>query len=211
MITAVREAFVLPLVFLTVAFLGGLQITETTMFVPPSVFALVLAVLMFRVLLQSGALAADRLLSASRPALANANGLVVLLALWLASAQIFTLLIPASGLPRIAFNVYFMLLMLNTAAADPDRPRLFRSLAVTFGSAFILKFIVLRELSAPGTGGLARVLQVLLEGVTLGTLTQETQHPAIGYLAFAVLALFLTGLYLLPSREPRGQVRWLSA
>src|SRR5207244_766389 len=142
---------------------------------------------------------------------ANINGAVVLLALWLASAQTFTLLIPASGLPRIAFNVYFLLLMLNTSAADPDRPRLFRSLAVTFGSAFILKFVVLAELSSPGTGRLARVLQVLLEGITLGTLTQEAQHPAIGYVAFGVLALFLTGLFLLPSREPRGEVRWLSA
>jgi hypothetical protein len=206
-----REALVLPLLFLTVALFGGLQITAATLFVPPSLFALVLGVLMFRVLIQSGALAADRLLSASRSALANVNGLVVLLTLWLASAQIFTLLIPASGLPRIAFNVYFLLLMLNTSAADPDRPRLFRSLAVTFGAAFVLKFILLSQLSSPGTGRLARMLQVLLEGVTLGTLTQEVQHPAVGYVAFGVLALFLAGLFLLPSRESRGVVRWMSA
>lgn len=211
MISAAREAFILPLVFLTVALFGGLQISAATLFVPPSVFALILAVLMFRVLMQSGALAADRLLSPSRPVVANISGAVVLVTLWLASAQIFTLLIPASGLPRMAFNVYFLLLMLNTAAADPDRPRLFRSLAVTFGSAFILKFVVLAELSTPGTGRLARVLQVLLEGITLGTLTQEAQHPAVGYVAFGVLALFLTGLFLLPSRQPRGEVRWLSA
>jgi hypothetical protein len=160
---------------------------------------------------QSGALATDRLLSTSRRALGNANGAVVLLTLWIASAQIFTLLIPASGLPRIAFNVYFLLLMLNTAAADPDRPRLIRSMAVTFGTAFVLKFIVLSELSNPGSGRLARMLQVLLEGITLGTLTQEAQHPALGYVAFFVLALFLTGVFMLPYREAAAGVRRLPA
>jgi hypothetical protein len=42
---------------------------------------------------------------------------------------------------------------------------------------------------------------VLLEGVTLGTLTQPRLHPVAGYLAFATLVLFLIGLAMLPTRS----------
>jgi hypothetical protein len=75
---------------------------------------------------------------------------------------------------------------------------------VTFGSVFVLKFIVLAELSSPGTGWLKRVLQAMLEGVTLGTLTQEPLHPATGYIALFTLGLFLLGTFLLPYREFRA-------
>jgi hypothetical protein len=75
-----------------------------------------------------------------------------------------------------------------------------RSCAVTFGSAFVLKFIVLAALSDPQGGRLKRMLLILLEGVTLGTLTQEVFRPVTGYVAFFTLVLFLVGLSLLPGR-----------
>jgi hypothetical protein len=59
---------------------------------------------------------------------------------------------------------------------------------------------VLRELSAPGTGGLKRVLQTLLEGITLGVLLQPPSHPVAGYIALLSLVLFLVSLFLLPAR-----------
>jgi len=95
--------------------------------------------------------------------------------------------------------VYFLVLLINTMAASPDRVRVLRSLAVTFGAAFVLKFIVLDALSDPAGGRLTRLLQVLFEGVTLGALTQDAQHPAAGYIAFAATSLFLVALSLLPS------------
>jgi hypothetical protein len=167
--------------------------------VPPSVFALVLGLLVVRVAVQSGTLAPQRLLGTSRSTLANVNGLVVLLALWLASAQVIAILSPESGLPRIGFGIFLLILLINTAAAAPDRIRLLRSLAVTFGALFLLKFVVLRELSAPGTGLLKRVLQTLLEGITLGVLLQPPSHPAASYLALLSLLLFLVALFLLPA------------
>jgi hypothetical protein len=199
--TAGREAIGLPLVFLTVVLLGGLRIGATTALVPPSVFALVLGVLLVRVLVQCGALAPERLVNASRTALANANGVVVLVTLWAAAAQAIALVIPDSGLPRLALNVFFLVLLLNTSAASPDRVRLLRSLSVTFGSAFVLKFVVLYELSTPGTSWLKSVLQAMLEGITLGTLTQDPLHPITGYIAFATVALFLIGIFLLPHQR----------
>jgi hypothetical protein len=197
-VTAAREAIYLPLIFLTVVLLGGLRPGAPIALPPPSLFSLVLAVMLIGVLIQSGALAPLRLMGASRPALANVNGFVVLVALFLAAAQIFSLLTPGAGVPRILFSVYFFVLMLNTLAAGPDRVRVLRSLAVTFGAAFILKFIVLDALSDPASGRLTRLLQILFEGVTLGTVTQDVHHPAAGYFAFFTLAVFLVGVSLLP-------------
>ena len=200
MTDALREAVILPAAFLTVVLLGSVRIAETTSLVPPSVYELVLGLLVVRVAVQSGTLAPQRLLGSSRSALANVNGLVVLLALWLASAQVIALLIPESGLPRIGFGLFLLILLVNTAAAAPDKIRLLRSLSVTFGALFLLKFVVLRELSAPGTGGLKRVLQALLEGITLGVLLQPPSHPAASYVALLTLMLFLVALFLLPAR-----------
>ena len=201
MTSAAREAIVLPIAFLTVLLLGSVRVAETTVLAPPSVFALVLGLLFMRIVVQSGTLAPERLLASSRSALANTNGVVALIGLWLAAAQVIALLIPESGLPRIVFAVFLLILLANTAATAPDRTRLLRSLAVTFGALFVLKFVVLAQLSAPGGGRLKQVLQTLLEGVTLGALLQPPQHSVTGYLALATLVLFLVALLLLPMRS----------
>lgn len=199
--TPAREAIYLPLLFLTVALLGGVRPGGPVVLSPPSLFSLVLAVMLLGPLIQSGALAPLRLMNGSRTALENLNGFVALAALFAASAQVFSLLTPDAGVPRILFSVYFLVLMLNTLAAGPDRVRVLRSLAVTFGAAFVLKFIVLNALSDPASGRMARLLQVLFEGVTLGTVTQQVHHPSAGYLAFFTIAIFLIALSLLPSRR----------
>jgi hypothetical protein len=204
-VTAAREAIVLPFLFLTVALVGGLRPGTPVALMPPSLFALVLAVLFGGVLVQSGALDPLRLMNSSRSALANGNGLLVLAVLFLASAQVFSLLTPESGLPRLIASLYFLVLMFHTMAADPDRVRLLRSLGVTFGVAFILKFVVLDALADPAGSRLGCAMQMLLDGVTLGALTQEVQSPAAGYLAFATLGAFLVSVWMLPRRAEAGE------
>ena len=203
MTPAIREAIVLPGALLTVLLLGGVTIADTTTIAPPSVFALVLGLLLVRIVVQSGVLAPERLVGSSRTSLLNVNGAIVLVALWLAAAQVIAVLIPAAGLPRILFGVFLLILLVNTAAAAPDRVRLLRSLATTFGALFLLKFVVLSGLSTPGDSRLKRVLQALLEGITLGALVQPRFHAATGYLALATLVLFLVSFFLLPAR-PQG-------
>jgi hypothetical protein len=52
------------------------------------------------------------------------------------------------------------------------------------------------------------MLLALLEGVTLGTLTQAPLHPATGYVAFATLLVFLIGLAMLaPARRSVALVK----
>lgn len=206
-----REAFYLPLLFLTVVLLGGMRIFDRIVLLPPSLFSLVLGLLLLGVLVRCGALAPELLMNSGRPAIANLNGFVVLLTMFLAGAQAFSLATPDTGLPNLLFSVFFLVLLLNTLAASPDRVRVLRSLMVIFGSAFILKFIVLAALSDPEGGRLRRVLLALLEGVTLGTLTQPLAHPAAGYVAFSTLIMFLTGLALLPKRVISSQLSVLSS
>ena len=196
-----REAFVLPLLFLTVALLGGVRIADRVVLLPPPLFTLVLAFLLVGVLVRSGALAPERIINAERSGVANANGAIVLAALFAASTQAFNVAIPETGLPRLLFSVFLLVLLMNTYAASPDRVRVLRSMLVIFGSAFTLKFIVLAALSDPAGGRVKRVLQILLEGITLGALTQDIYRPVTGYVAFLTLAIFVAGLALLPARS----------
>jgi hypothetical protein len=200
-----REAIGLPILFLSVLLAGSMRIGGTVMLLPPSPYELVLGLLLVRVAIQSGALAPDRLLASTRSTLANVNGGVLLATLWLAAAQTLAVLIPQSGVPRLAFSVFFLMLLLNTAAASPDRQKLLRSLAVTFGGAFLLKFVVLDALSAPGESAVRRALLAMVDGVTAGVLIQAPHHPVTPYVALAIVGLFLIGMLLLPYRQRDGR------
>ena len=200
--TAGREAIALPLLFLTVLLLGGLRIADMTQLIFPTPYLLVLGVLLVRVVVQSGALAPEQLMSSSRSALENVNGGVLLATFWIAASQVLAVLTPESGVPRLAASVFFLVLLLNTAAAAPGRQQLLRSLAVTFGAAFILKFVVLHALSAPGEGAIKRAMLALVDSVTVGALIQNVPHGVTAYIALLVVVMFLIGLLLLPHRGP---------
>jgi len=203
--TVAREAIVLPSLFLTVLLLGGLRIADTTMLVPPSPYVLLIGVLLVRVVVRSGALAPGQVLAAARPTLANLNGAALIATLWLGGAQTLALLIPESGVPRLVFSVFFLVLLLSTAAASPDRERLVRSLAVTFGAAYVLKFVVLHGLSAPDASAFKRVLLELVDAATAGALIQDVPHPITAYIALLTVALYLVGVFLLPHHERRSR------
>lgn len=195
-----REALVLPSIFFTVAMFAGVAPGPVLVWTPPSLFSLVLAVMLIAVLVRAGALAPERLMYSRRRTLANANGFVVLLSLFAASAQALHMVTPASGLPALIVGLVLFLLLLNTLVSSPDRQRVLRSLAVVFGSAFVLKFVVLASLADPAGSRTYRVLVALFDVATLGTISQEPLSSASGYLAFSLLLLYLAGISALPSR-----------
>jgi hypothetical protein len=100
-------------------------------------------------------------------------------------------------------DIFLFVLLLNTLAAVPDRTRLLRSLAITFGSALAIKFIVLAALSGPAEGRVARVLIALFDAATFGGIAQDPEPASGGYLAFVTVALYLIAVALLP----HGRVR----
>jgi hypothetical protein len=201
-VTALREAVLLPLLLLTIVLMAGARLDARVALVPPSLFSLVLATMVIGALVKSGALAPERLLNAARPAAANANGAVVLFALFAATAQVLAMLTPRGGLPLLFVDILLFVLLLNTLVAMPERTRLLRSLAITLGSALLLKFVVLEAISGPADSRLARVLVALFDAATLGSITQVPEPPAAGYLAFFTVAMYLVALALLPPSRP---------
>jgi hypothetical protein len=200
-----REAFVLPLAFLTVTGAGGLRLSPDghgMSFVPPPLITLVLAVLLIAVMVRAGLLVPAALLGDHRTGLENASGAVVVLTLFAASAQLFTCLTPDAGVLRLVFNLFFLFLLWNTLAAQPDRVRLLRSLLVVFGWAYVVRYVALAALADPQAGWTRRMLTVLLEGASAGTLQGEATAPLAGYVAFGTVALYMIGLALLPQSRP---------
>jgi hypothetical protein len=195
-----REAFVLPAMFLTVAFVAGFRMSPqgVLQLVPPSLITLVLSVLLLGVMARSGLLQPELLVGEERTPLENTCGGAVLLSLFLANAQLFNCLTPATGLLRALVVLFFVFLLFNTLAAQPDRVRLLRSLLVVFGGIFVLKFVVLAALYEPEGGMLKRVLTAMLEGVSLGSLEHTPDAPAVGYVAFFSIGLYFIGLVMLP-------------
>ena len=193
------EACVLPAIFLTVTLLGAVRPGGGTSLVPPSPASLVAGVVLMAIVVRSGTLAPERLMNPVRTALANLNGLTVLLTLFVASAQIVTLVVPESGVPALVGWIVLVSLLLQALAIGPDRTRLLRGLLVTFGAAFVLKFVLLAAISRPAESRLAQALQILFDGVTLGTISQRPAHPLDAYLAFATVAGYLVGVAWLPS------------
>jgi hypothetical protein len=68
-----------------------------------------------------------------------------------------------------------------------------RSLTILFGTAFVLKYILLANLYSSEGGWLKRLAGTLLQGVTLDA---PAFAPVTGYIAFFTLALYITGLTL---------------
>ena len=198
--TAVREAVVLPAIFLTVTLLGGLRIGSSVRLVPPTVVALMLAMGLLAALARARVLAPERLMNAGRLALENVSGLIVLLTVFAASAQVFNLLTPERGLLFVAFSVYFSVQLMTALAGVTGRASMLRSLSVLLAAAFVLRFVVLESLYAADSGMLKRVLTALLEGVSLGSIEYQPNAPATGYVAFLALVLYIIGLVLLPAR-----------
>jgi hypothetical protein len=191
----------LPTIFLTVALLGGLRVAAVTgalVFVPPPLVTLLLGVMLMVLFVRGGAVRTGRWLSSDNAPLANVSHALTLGSLFFASAQCFNSVLPERGLFRWMFAFFFLWTLWNNLFAPFDARRLLRSLAALFGTAFVLKHLLLTSLYEPEGGWLKRLAGLALEGFTLGALGEHASAPATGYVSFFALALYVLGLYLLP-------------
>jgi hypothetical protein len=204
--TVAREAILLPMLFLTVAGLGGLRVGHIVLLLPPPLVSLILAIILVAALVRAGAFAPHAVLNAGRSGLENASGLMILLTLFAASAQIFTLVTPERGLLHVVFSVCFFVQLTTTLAGVNGRRNLLRSLVVLLGCAFVVRFVVLDALYTPDRGLAKRLLTTIMEGASLGTIQYEPAGAVTGYIAFFTLCLFIIGIILLPVARPRGHL-----
>ena len=198
---ALLRHVLLPTIFLTVALLGGLRVaaeSRALVFVAPPLVTLVLAVMLLALFVRGGALRVGRWLSAENAVAENVSHALTLGALFFASAQAFNSVLPEAGLPRLVLASFFLWTLWQNQFSNFDPRRLLRSLAALFGTAFVVKHLLLASLSAPAGGWLSRLAAAALEGVTLGTLSGPAYAASTGYVSFFALALYVCGLFLLP-------------
>jgi hypothetical protein len=201
----------LPMLFLTVALLGGLRVdaeTRAFVFIAPPLITLVLAVLLLSLFTRGHLIEPGRWIASEKPLLVNVSHALTLLSLFFASAQAFNSVLPERGLLFWLFSFFFLWTLWNNQFSSFDARRLVRSLAVLFGTAFVLKHMLLAALYAPEGGWLKRLAGTLLEGVSLGTLEAERFAPATGYISFFTLALYVGALMLMtpaPVDEDEGE------
>ncbi len=197
---ALLRFILLPLLFLTVALLGGLRVSADTrafIFVAPPLVTLVLAVLLMLLFVRGRLVQLNRWVASDHPPLTNISHGWMLLTLFFASAQAFNSVLPERGLLHWLFSFFFIWTLWNNQFSSFDARRLLRSLTVLFGTAFVLKHMLLASLYSSDGGWLKRVAGALLQGVSLGTLDAPAFSPATGYISFFTLALYVAGLLLL--------------
>lgn len=191
---------VLPLIFLTVVLLGGLRVNAEAhafVFIAPSLITFLLATLLMLLIIRGRVIEVNRWVSFEQYALTNISHIWLLITIFFASAQALNSVLPEQGLLHWLFSFFFLWTLWNNQFLAFDARKLLRSLAVLFGTTFILKHLLLTALYSPEGGWLKRVAGVLLQGVSLGTLDAPTFAPATGYISFFTLALYVAGLMLL--------------
>lgn len=197
---------VLPFIFLTVVLLGGLRVSgddHAFMFLPPSLITLVLAVLVLLLFVRGRLIEVRSLIAGANPPLTNVAHVWLLLTLFFACAQAFNSVLPERGLLHWMFSFFFLWTLWNNQFSAFDARRLLRSLVVLFGTAFILKHMLLASIYAADGGWLKRMTGALVSGVTLGALDAPQFAPATGYISFFTLALYLAGLLLIGFSHPQ--------
>lgn len=193
---------VLPFVFITVALLGGLRIGGADLslvFLKPPLLCLIFATIMLALFFRSGLIHFDGWFADDFSMLKNISNGVVLTTLFAATAQIFNSLLPEQGLPFWIVAFCFFWTLWNNLFADFDTKKLLRSLGGLFGLAFVVKYLVLANLTAPVNESW---LRAIFENPTKEAFTWLLDLPrfsaSTGYIQFFAAAFYLLGLFLLP-------------
>ncbi len=150
--TAIRNYLFLPFIFLTVALLGGLRLSvdaSAFLFIKPPLICLIFAAILLILFFRANLIKLDGWFSESFSTLTNLANAGILFTLFAASAQIFNSLLPESGLPFWTFAFCFFWTLWNNLFADFDVKKLLQSLGGLFGLAFVVKYLILANLTAP--------------------------------------------------------------
>lgn len=192
------HCIVLPTILLTAGLLGGLRIdgqTRQFVFVAPPLVTLVLAILLGALSMRAGAIDLHRWLAVEQPMLTNVSHLLTLIALFFASAQAFNSVLPESGLLHWMFSSFFLWTLWTNQFSTFDPRRLLKSILILFGTAFVLKHLLVSALYAPEGGWLRTIGTALLQGISIDV---PRFAPITGYISFFALVLYVGGLLLMP-------------
>ena len=193
---------VLPSIFLTVTLLGGLRLgaaDSSFIFLKPALVCLVFAAMTLALFFRSGLIAVEGWFSDEFSTLQNVANSAVLLTLFGSTVQLFNSLLPDQGLPFWVVGFCFFWTIWNNLFAEFDTKKLLRSLMALFGLAFVVKYLVLVNLTSPSSGGwLQRIFENPGKEAFTWLLDLPRYAAGTGYLQFFALALYMIGLFLTP-------------
>ncbi|HQU82663.1 MAG TPA: hypothetical protein PKY59_06050 [Pyrinomonadaceae bacterium] len=193
----------LPFLFLTVALLGGLRFASPDnafVFLRPALICLIFAVVLLFLFARANLIKIEGWFSEDFSSLKNVANASVVITLFAASVQIFNSLLPERGLPFWVVAFCFFWTLWNNIFAEFDTKKLIKSLGAMFGLAFVVKYLVLANLTAPTNESW---LKSLWENPTQEFFTYIFDLPrfsaATGYAQFFTIIFYLIGLFLLPN------------
>ncbi|MBA2378056.1 MAG: hypothetical protein H0V76_00610 [Blastocatellia bacterium] len=195
--------FLLPIIFLTVTLLGGLRISGvdgSLIFLKPALLCLIFASILLALFFRGGMINLSGWIDESLSTIKNVANGTILLTLFAASTQLFNSLIPEQGMPFWVVAFCFFWTLWNNLFADLDPVKLLRSLGGLFGLAFVAKYLVLANLTAPvGQSWLRAIIENPAQQTFTWLLDLPQFAAATGYIQFFAVMLYLLGLYLLPA------------
>lgn len=199
---AFSQYILLPIIFLTVALLGGLRLNAADgalIFLKPPLVCLIFAVILMVLFFRAGLLKIEGWFSENFPATKNIANAAVLAALFFASTQLFNSLLPEKGLPFWVFAFCFFWTLWNNLFVEFQGKKLLQSLGSVFALAFVFKYLILAYMTAPASESWWRGI---LENPTQEFFTYIFDLPRFsagtGYLQFFAVIFYLLGLFLLP-------------
>jgi hypothetical protein len=194
-----------PTILLTAGLLGGLRIdgqTRQFIFIAPPLITLVLAILLGSLFVRAGAIDLRHWFAIEQPMMTNLSHVLTLISLFFATTQAFNSVLPESGLLHWMFSFFFLWTLWTNQFSIFDPRRLLRSIIVLFGTAFVLKHLLVSALYAPDGGWLKTIASTLLKGISIDV---PAFAPGTGYISFFALLLYVLGLLLIaPFPIPPG-------
>jgi hypothetical protein len=191
---------VLPFIFLVVTLLGGMRIGSEDgafIFIRPALVCLIFALLLIILFVRGKVIRIGEWFSEDFPLLKNLSNGVLLLTLFAASTQIFNSVLPEKGLAFWLFGFFFFWTLWNNLFVDFKPMRLLQNLGGTLGLAFVVKYLLLANLSTTGESTWTqKILDSVVREASLGMLDIEKFAPATGYLQFFTLIIFALGIFL---------------
>lgn len=201
--SAIHNYLFLPFVFLTVALLGGLRVGAVAndfLFLKPPLVCLIFAAVLLVLFFRTNLIRLDSWFSENFSTLKTIANATVLLTLFAASAQVFNSLLPEKGLPFWVIGFCFFWTLWNNLFAEFDTKKLLKSLGAMFGLAFVVKYLLLANLTAPANESWWQgIFQNPAQEAFTFLLDLPRFSAATGYIQFFTLAFYLVGLFLLPS------------
>lgn len=198
---AMRHYLLLPFVFLTVALLGGLRLSDpggAFVFLTPPLLCLIFAAATLALFFRVRLIQLENWFSEEFTTLKNVANFAVLFALFAASAQIYNALLPERGLPFWIIGLLFLWTLWNNLFSVFTAKRLVQSLGGLFALAFVLKYLVLANLTAPANESWWRgILQNPSQEFFTYLLDLPKFSAGTGYIQFFTVIFYVVGLALL--------------